>query len=451
VFLAQFAIGAGWLLCYFQWLAQTGRCPVARKFVDGYFRVLILVSFVLGALTGVAMWFTSIQISPRTIGLMVDEFHWIWATEWTFFCLEVVAGYLFYRYGERLPDRSRFRLLLLYAVAAWASLFWINGILSWQLTPGNWTESGSLWSGFFNPTFWPSLFYRTVVCMTLAALAACLLVNLTGRFDREEKSVIIGKAGHFLMPMLLMPLLGLWYFAAMPADSRSWVTGGSVAMTMFMTLGVSASLLIGLYAVVGIAGLRMYINAATALMLLALALAATAGGEFVREGVRKPYTIRNTLYSNSIRQDELEWFRENGIADADPYPLLDDARYVNDQLRLGAKVFRFQCSVCHTLDGVNGLTDLTGAWSAEQKRLMIAQLQHTKTFMPPFAGTAEELEALVQLLTWQHDGQPADWQVSAHPAVLQRLQEYLTNAGTQPSVPEATPEVSQRSSDRRAR
>jgi mono/diheme cytochrome c family protein len=180
-------------------------------------------------------------------------------------------------------------------------------------------------------------------------------------------------------------------------------------------------------------------------MLLALALAATAGGEFEREGVRKPYTIRNTLYSNSIRQDELIWFRENGIADMDPYPLLDDARYANDQLRLGAKVFRFQCSVCHTLDGVNGLTELTGAWSAEQKRLMIAQLQHTKTFMPPFAGTAEELEALIQLITWQHDGQPADWQTSADPAVLQRLQEYLTSAGTQPNVPEATPKVSQRS------
>ncbi len=278
VFLAQFAIGAGWLLCYFQWLAQTGRCPVARRFVDGYFRVLILVSFVLGALTGVAMWFTSIQISPRTIGLMVDEFHWIWATEWTFFCVEVVAGYLFYRYGERLPDRSRFALLLIYAIAAWASLFWINGILSWQLTPGNWTKNGSLWSGFFNPTFWPSLLYRTVVCMTLAALVACLVVNRAGRFEREEREEIIGKAAHFLLPMVLMPLFGLWYFAAIPADSRSWVLGGSVAMTMFMTLGVAASALIGLYAVIGIASLRVSINAPTAGLLLALAMAATAGG-----------------------------------------------------------------------------------------------------------------------------------------------------------------------------
>src|SRR6188474_1310942 len=79
VYLAQFAIGGGILLCYFQWLAMRGREPHARKFLDGYFKILVLVSFVLGALTGVAMWFTTIQVSARTIGLMVDEFHWLWA------------------------------------------------------------------------------------------------------------------------------------------------------------------------------------------------------------------------------------------------------------------------------------------------------------------------------------------------------------------------------------
>jgi mono/diheme cytochrome c family protein len=210
-------------------------------------------------------------------------------------------------------------------------------------------------------------------------------------------------------------------------------------------------LLIGLYAVVGIAGLHLYINAATASMLLVLALVATAGGEFVREGVRKPYTVRNTLYSNSIRQDELARLRREGIARRDPYPLLDASRYANDQLRLGAKVYRFQCSVCHTLDGMNGLTHLTGAWSQEQKRLMIAQLQYTKTFMPPFAGTAEELEALVQLLTWQHQGQPASWDVSDDPAVLQRVQAYLTQAGTQPGMGTEDPSVSRRFPSRLAR
>ncbi len=36
VFTAHFAIGGGMLLCYFQWLAKTGRSRPARAFTDGY-------------------------------------------------------------------------------------------------------------------------------------------------------------------------------------------------------------------------------------------------------------------------------------------------------------------------------------------------------------------------------------------------------------------------------
>ena len=68
VFLAQFAIGGGMLMWYFERLGQRGQQD-ARTFVDGHFRVLVLVSFVVGALTGVAMWFTTIQVGARTIGL----------------------------------------------------------------------------------------------------------------------------------------------------------------------------------------------------------------------------------------------------------------------------------------------------------------------------------------------------------------------------------------------
>src|SRR3954467_6350641 len=125
VFLAQFAIGGGMLLWYFERLGQRGQQD-ARTFVDGYFKILVLVSFVLGALTGVAIWFTTIQVGARTIGLMIDEFHWLWATEWVCFSVEVAAGYAFVRCGKRLSDGARVRLLALYAAASWASLFWID-------------------------------------------------------------------------------------------------------------------------------------------------------------------------------------------------------------------------------------------------------------------------------------------------------------------------------------
>lgn len=429
VFLAMFAIGGGMLMCYFQWLAQTGRDPNARRFVDGYFKALVLISFVVGAVTGVAMWFVSIQVSPRTIGMMVEEFHWVWAIEWTFFSLEIVAGYCFYRFAARLPDRSRLRLLVLYSAASWFSLFWINGILSWQLTPGDWTASHRVWEGFFNPGFWPSLLFRTVTAMTVAALAGCVVINAMPDLDLEARRALINRAAHFLAPMALMPFLSLWYFATMPEDSLRMVLGGSIVMTMFMALATGASLLIGAYAAFGLLMKRLYINGATATLLLALAFAATGGGEFVREGVRKPFSVRESLYSNSVKPDEVARLREVGCVTNDPYPLRDDAAYPTPQLKLGAKVFRFHCSVCHTMEGANALSHLAGDWTTQQKRMNIAKLQRTKTFMPPFAGTPEELEALVQLIEWTKAGRPADWESTTAPP---EIRAWLDEVGTGP-------------------
>ncbi len=432
VFLAQFAIGGGMLMCYMQWLASRRNVAIARRFLDSFFSLLVLISFVLGALTGVGMWFTTIQISPRTIGVMVDEFHWIWATEWTFFALEVVAGYTFYRYGRRLADRDRMTLLVLYSVAAWFSLFWINGILSWQLTPGDWPSTRSVWDGFFNPTFLPSLLFRTITSLTIGALVACVVVNAMGGVSPADRRALIRRVSLLLTPMAAMPLLGWWYFSVVPPDSREWVMGGSVAMTLFFTAGLVASLLIGLYAMIALVGQRLYINGATATLLCALAFIATAGGEFVREGVRKPYTIRETLYSNSIRPDEVAQLRRLGSVAADPYPLNDEDAYPTRQLRLGARVYRFQCSVCHTLEGANALVHLAGTWSMDQKRMNIAKLQHTRTFMPPFAGTAEEVEAVAQLITWAAAGRPGSWPEYHDTRTLEMIEMWLDEAGTAP-------------------
>jgi len=431
VFLAQFAIGGGMLLTYLQWRAGRGDA-LARRFIESFFPVLVLISFVLGALTGVAMWFTTIQVSARTIGLMVDEFHWIWAIEWVFFFVEVVAGYTFYRVGARLPDAVRLQLLALYTLAAVGSLFWINGILAWQLTPGAWLDSRDLWAGFFNPSFWPSLFYRLAVSATLAGLAGVLVVNVMG-LSRDDSARLIRTVSRMFLPMIAMPALGGWFLAVIPDDSRAWLMGGSVAMSMFMALAAGASLLLGAYALLAVLWRRLYVSGATAALLLALAFGATAAGEFVREGARKPYTIRGILYSSAIAPDEVARLRVVGSVADDPYPLVDEARYPTAQLRLGAKVVRVQCAACHTMRGANALVHLGGGWAVDQLRMNLAKLQRTKAFMPPFAGPAVEVEAVVQLIGWEHAGTPRQWPTSDDPAVLAQIGRWLDEAGTAPA------------------
>jgi cytochrome bd ubiquinol oxidase subunit I len=431
VFLAQFAIGGGLLMTYVEWLHGKGRCRDGRLFLSGFFKILVLVSFVLGAVTGVGMWLTSIQVSPPTIGLMVRTFHWIWAIEWTFFALEVISGYVFYRYGDYLPRRRRLQLLMLYSGAAWFSLFWINGILAWQLTPGRWVETGNLWLGFFNPSFWPSLLFRTIACMATAALAATAVINLM-KIPRQRRHDLLAVTARFLAPMVGMPFLAVWYLYVMPADSRSWVLGGSTVIAMLFGVGAVSCALVANYAIVALVYRSLYVNGATALLLITLAFGATAGGEFVREGARKPFTVRQVLYSNAVTPESIIRMRAEGSVKRDPYPLT--RTYPNAQLELGARVYRYQCRVCHTLEGMNGLVHLTHTWGTDQQRLNIAKLQQTKAFMPPFAGTPQELEALVQLLRWHAADEPDSWLLSEDPLVLATIGRHLAEVGHAPAT-----------------
>jgi mono/diheme cytochrome c family protein len=219
----------------------------------------------------------------------------------------------------------------------------------------------------------------------------------------------------------------------MPADSRGWILGGSMVMTMFFNIAAGASALIGGYGVIALWRQKNYMNGATATLLAALAFGATGAGEFIREGARKPYSIRETLYSNAITPAQVASLRETGVLATDPYPLRDASDYPTAQLREGRLVYRNLCSICHTIRGANALDALMGDWAIEQKRLNVAMLQWTEGFMPPFAGTAEELEALVQYIAWEHEHRPAEWPESRDPAVIEGIREALKRAGPHPA------------------
>ena len=163
-------------------------------------------------------------------------------------------------------------------------------------------------------------------------------------------------------------------------------------------------------------------------LLLGLAFGATAAGEFVREGARKPYTVRGVLYSTSIRPAEVAALRRTGATAGDPYPLHE--RYPSEQLARGARVERALCDACHTLRGANALVELTRTWTDDQLRLNLAKLQRTKGFMPPFAGNAEDVEALAQFIRWETAGAPPAWPEAHDAQQLAQIARWLDEAGT---------------------
>src|SRR5512139_2983073 len=105
----------------------------------------------------------------------------------------------------------------IYFAAAWLSLFVINGILAFMLTPGQWLTTGDFWDGFFNPTFWPMLVLRTGVCVMLAGLYAMLVAAPYDAGDFKARTVRTLTAWGLGGLGVAMAAL-YWYWQAIPAE-----------------------------------------------------------------------------------------------------------------------------------------------------------------------------------------------------------------------------------------
>jgi hypothetical protein len=301
VLLAQMAAGGGMLLCYFEWLRRHGRSMYAGRFITGSFQRVVAVAFVVGALTGLAMWFVSIQLAPGRIGDLVRDSHWIWMTEWTFFCVEVVAGFAYLRYHDRLSGKDRLTMLGIYSLATAFSLFWKSAILSPQLDPGRLMPMHRLGSIFINPSFWPSFLSRCLTAMAIAGLGACIVTKISVHEDREARRDLIGHGLRFLAPMVLLPLLSIWFLARLPADGTSAAPEG-IPSTMICT-GVTAvaSLLIGAWGLSAFWFGKLETSWLAIGFLCLSALLATAGSELVCERVRRPDSLRHAWFSQSLQ------------------------------------------------------------------------------------------------------------------------------------------------------
>ena len=399
VTIAQFAVGAGIATPWLEARALRRNDKVLLTFLERYARFLILFSFVAGAVTGVGIWFVVALISPETISLLLRQFVWGWATEWVFFLVEIVSGYVYYFYWGKLDPKTHVKVGWIYAVSAWGSLFIINGILTFMLTPGDWLSTGSFWDGWLNPTSWPSLVLRTISSLSLAGLFIAVVANMKKGMSGEDRRHVINEGSVFLVPLALMIPVSLWYFLAAPPAASRLVVGGAVAMSLFFAFGILASTLIGAYAYWGLLKNRRSVHLETALLLTGIALLATGSMEYVREGIRKPFTVYQYMYANGLTVDEIKKITNDGFF-AEP-PLIahgkDPAQLT--PVERGRIIYDVQCLRCHAVDGYNAIRPLVENWTVEMIRDNTRQLHRLRGFMPPFAGNDQDLEDLVAFLS----------------------------------------------------
>ena len=308
VFVAHFAVGGGLFLVWTEARAYRTGDQALLRYVRAHSTVFVLLVLVFGAVSGVGVWWIIALVSPSATSALIHSFVWAWAIEWVFFFVEIAAAFIYYHGWDRLDRRTHLAVGWIYFAAAWLSLFVINGILTFMLTPGRWLMSRTLADGFFNPTMIPSLVLRTAAAIALAGLYALLTASRAGAWrrapftamgdDRLRQQVTRYAARWLLAGVAVLPFAGAWYVSRMPDGARLLPVGGAPAVTIFAALSVALSLLIVVITWAGPYRRPHLANALVASVLVVLGLGVTGVTEWVREAVRKPYVIYGYMYSN---------------------------------------------------------------------------------------------------------------------------------------------------------
>ncbi len=355
VIVAHFAVGGGLLIAVTETLGVRRNDPELRELAKRSSLVLILVSTVYGAISGVGIWVVAGLISPGAISSLIHNYVWGWAIEWVFFILEIVAALVYYGTWDKISKKAHMLVGWLYFVGAYGSLVVINGIITYQLTPGKWLESHAFWDGFFNPTYWPATLLRTGVALMMAA--AFMLFPASK--SREAGTRLVRYIGGWLVAGSLISYVGYrWWEAQLGETTRALFLGesptlASLAATRSFTLwALAAALVLGIVFLLIVP--RSIKAIVPGILVMVAAFAFFGGWERLREGSRKPFLIHSHLFSNGLLVEDIERINSAGLQ---AYTGWASTGGLDDPIEVGRRVFKIQCAACHTLGGYRSITE----------------------------------------------------------------------------------------------
>jgi mono/diheme cytochrome c family protein len=112
---------------------------------------------------------------------------------------------------------------------------------------------------------------------------------------------------------------------------------------------------------------------------------------------RKPFVIRDVMYSNGIRVDQVASLQKDGFLPQNAWARTFAAAKGDTDLAKGEAILRSQCLACHTREGYRSLKALTATNSEGDNVALIQGLRELDpalnpylSLMPPFAGTEQE-------------------------------------------------------------
>lgn len=403
VYISHFAVGGGLFLVLTELKGYREENPSIIEYVKKHAKFFLLVTMVAGSMTGVGIWLTIALLNPSATSTLIHYYVFAWATEWVFFLLEIISLFIYaYTFG-RLGRKTHLFMGWIYFGSAWMSLFIINGIIDLMLTPGSWVVNHNFWAGFFNPSFWPSLFFRTFLALMIAGLFG--LLTSTRLQDKKLRHRMVRHcAMYLLIPFVLLIGSAWWYRAALPADLRVMLFQTMPEMKPFITGFVYLSVLLMAGGLLMAVRIPRAMGCTAAVILLIIGQLYMGCFEFMREGGRRPYIIRNYMYSNSIPKKDLETVRKKGV--------LQYAKWVRQKkvtkdnlLQSGHELYNLLCLPCHSIGGpLNDIKKVTKNFTPWGLANMVGAIDRFHPYMPPFPGNRLEAKAVATYIASELNG-----------------------------------------------
>jgi cytochrome bd-type quinol oxidase subunit 1 len=427
VLISHYAVGGGLFLAVETSFAYRTGNRDYLAYLKRHARFFVLLTVVMGAITGVAIWWTIGLASPLATQVLIRTFVFAWATEYVFFVVEIASAFIFYYYWGRLPARVHTIIVWIYGLSAWASLVIISAITAFMLNPGEWVQPQhrDFWTAIFNPQSLPQIISRTGGALLLSSLYVYLHAAVVIK-DAGLHALIESRSTRpALLGALLITLGGFLWNVYLPDSARAAMWAAPV-LNVFMAL---------LFAATGVVFLLLFFGPyrnpgmirspgfAACLFLFGITGFSTA--EFIREAVRKPYVIYNVVLGNQVfaTGDEAQRLKAEGYLEGgvwtkafvranypgtlvdDPFgDVIDPQRLLKlprrDRIVLGGLIFQYHCNDCHAIaEGYSPVGPLVQGWSPAMIRALVKDPDKTRFTMPPWWGTPEEADLLTEYLS----------------------------------------------------
>lgn len=409
------AVGGSIIICFLEYLAIKRNDQRLDELTYRLLFVFFVVATSVGALTGIGIWIHANIIDPPAIGSLLRVFFWKWFVEWIVFNIELIFLLIWFltwkTWREGAKKRLHWRMGFFYAVSSWLTMAIITAILGFMMTPGNWLAQDfppkpDYIAALMNPSWIPSLAFRTFGAIAWAATIATMYTLLFTRNDPDTRTIAVRVLGRFLFVSGLMAMVaGYWYYLQFPATAREMFTVAGLTrrfmgnpQLLYGGMAAAAAVLFTLAAYLYARPRKAPIILGTIMAVASIGLVAEF--ERIREFTRKPWIIYDFMYAHGIRKTDVPYLNKDGVLKhASFVPAEYRTITPQNQAEVGQYLFQLECRFCHTANGINSITSRIRNMSEDALYHRIGSLNGAATpWMPPFVGTDQERRALAVYL-----------------------------------------------------